>query len=170
MSIARIASWTIVLLSVVSVAGTLSSCQQAGPPYSPTEALKTFQLEPGFQMELFAHEPDIADPVAIEFDEYGRIYVVESPGYPLETGSALGRVKLLEDTNGDGLPDRTTLFADGLTMPTGVMRWKQGILVTDAPNIWYLEDTDQDGKADIKRVVLKGFAFTNPQHTVNAPT
>ena len=167
---ARTASWNIVLLSVISAAGTLSSCKQAGPPYSATEALKTFQLEPGFQMDLFAHEPDVADPVAMEIDEYGRIYVVESPGYPLETGRALGRVKLLEDTNGDGLPDRSSLFADELTMPTGVMRWKQGILVTDAPNVWYMEDTDHDGKADVKRVVLEGFAFTNPQHTVNAPT
>jgi putative membrane-bound dehydrogenase-like protein len=167
---ARTAAWNIVLLSVISAAGTLSSCKQAGPPYSATEALKTFQLEPGFQMDLFAHEPDVADPVAMEIDEYGRIYVVESPGYPLETGRALGRVKLLEDTNGDGLPDRSSLFADELTMPTGVMRWKQGILVTDAPNVWYMEDTDQDGKADVKRVVLEGFAFTNPQHTVNAPT
>ena len=167
---ARIASWNIVLLSVISVAGALSGCKQAGPPYSATEALKTFQLEPGFQMDLFAHEPDLADPVAMEIDEYGRIYVVESPGYPLETGRALGRVKLLEDTNGDGLPDRTSLFADELKMPTGVMRWKEGILVTDAPNVWYMEDTDQDGKADVKRVVLEGFAFTNPQHTVNTPT
>ena len=87
-------------------------------------------------------------PSPWKFDEYGRIYVVESPGYPLETGRALGRVKLLEDTNGDGLPDRSSLFADELKLPTGVMRWKKGILVTDAPNVWYMEDTDQDGKAD----------------------
>ena len=166
----RVVSWNIVLLATVGVAGTLGSCKQASPPYSAAEALKTFQLEPGFQMELFAHEPDVADPVAMEFDEYGRIYVVENPGYPLETGRALGRVKLLEDTNGDGLPDASSLFADELTMPTGVMRWKEGILVTDAPNVWYMEDTDQDGKADVKRVVLEGFAVTNPQLTVNTPT
>ncbi len=82
----RVASWNIVLLATVGMAGSLGSCKQAGPPYSATEALETFQLEPGFQMDLFAHEPDVADPVAMEIDEYGRIYVVESPGYPLETG------------------------------------------------------------------------------------
>lgn len=62
------------------------------------------------------------------------------------------------------------MFADGLTMPTGVMRWKKGILVTDAPDVWYFEDSDGDGKADVRRVVLTGFAFSNPQHTVSSPT
>ena len=165
----RVVCWHILLLTTVGTAGSLGSCKQSHPPFSAAEALQTFHLEPGFQMDLFAHEPDVADPVAMEFDEYGRIYVVENPGYPLATGSALGRVKLLEDTDGDGLPDRSSLFADQLTMPTGVMRWKRGILVTDAPKVWYMQDTDQDGEADIKRVVLEGFAFTNPQHTVNTP-
>ncbi len=157
------------LLATVGAAVSLCNCKQASRPYSPTQALETFQLEPGFQMDVFAHEPDVADPVAMDFDEYGRIYVVENSGYPLETGRVLGRVKLLEDLNRDGIPDTSSLFADQLTMPTGVMRWKQGILVTDAPYVWYMEDTDQDGTADIKRVVLEGFAFTNPQHTVNTP-
>ena len=164
----RVVSWRSLLGVLLTTAASVG-CGPTGPPYSASDALATFEIEPGFQIELFAHEPDITDPVAMEFDEYGRIYVVESPGYPLETGEKLGRVKLLEDTDGDGLPDRSTLFADQLTMPTGVMRWKNGILVTDAPNIWYFEDTDQDGRADERRVVLTGFAFTNPQHTVNTP-
>ena len=161
-------SWRTLLGVLLSVAASVG-CGSTGPPYSANDALDTFEIEPGFEIELFAHEPDIADPVAMVFDEYGRIYVVESPGYPLETGEPLGRVKLLEDTDGDGLPDRSTLFADQLTMPTGVMRWKDGILVTDAPNLWYFADTDGDGRADERRVVLTGFAFTNPQHTVNTP-
>ena len=77
--------------------------------------------------------------------------------------------RLIEDTNGDGIPDRVTIFADKLVMPTGVMRWKKGILVTDAPNVWYFEDTNGDGKADVRKLVLTGFAVTNPQHTVNNP-
>src|SRR5260370_3739896 len=105
----------------------------------------------------------------MDFDENGRIFVVEDRGYPLSTEKRLGRVKLLTDTNGDGIPGRSTIFADNLTMPTGVMRWKKGILVTDAPDLIYFEDTDGDGKADIRRVVLTGFAITNPQHTVNNP-
>ncbi len=141
----------------------------SGPPYSPKEALKTFQIQDNFQIELYASEPDIVDPVAMDIDEQGRIYVAESSGYPLDTESGAGRVKLLVDTDNDGTPDRTTLFADHLTLPTGVMVWKKGVLVTDAPKVLYLEDTDGDGKADIRETVLDGFAFTNPQHTVSSP-
>lgn len=143
--------------------------QSSGPPYSPQQALSLFRLEPGFRIELVASEPDIASPVAMDIDEDGRWYVVEMPGYPVDT-SPSGKVKLLEDTNGDGRPDKTTLFADNLVLPTGIMRWKRGVLVTAAPDVLYLEDTNGDGRADIRKVVMTGFAFTNPQHTVNAPT
>ena len=104
----------------------------------------------------------------MEFDEDGRIYVVEMHGYPLDTGPS-GRVKLLRDSDGDGRPDLTTVFADDLVMPTGVMRWKKGVLVAAAPDILYFEDTDGDGRANIKKIVLTGFPFSNPQHTVNSP-
>ena len=154
----------------VVLASAVWGCQADGPPYSPQEALATFEIEPGFRIELFAAEPDVVDPVDMEIDENGRIYVVENPGYPLEVQGKLGRVKLLRDLDGDGRPDRATVFADNLTMPTGVMRWKEGILVTDAPDVWYLEDTDGDDRADVRRVVLTGFAFSNPQHTVSSPT
>ena len=154
----------------VLIVAVACGCQSSGPPHSPEAALAAFQLEPGFQIELFAAEPDIVDPVDMEIDEYGRIYVVENPAYPLAVDDKLGRVKLLQDTDGDGRPDSATVFADGLTMPTGVMRWKKGILVTDAPDILYLEDSDGDDIADVRRVVLTGFAFSNPQHTVSSPT
>jgi len=94
---------------------------------------------------------------------------VEDRGYPQDFEGKLGRIKMLLDTNGDGRPDRTTIFADQLEMPTGVMRWKKGILVTAAPDIWYFEDTNQDGRADIRKKILTGFAVSNPQHTVNGP-
>src|SRR5262245_4449881 len=155
--------------SVLSAALLISCSHSSGPPYSPQSALKTFKVEPGFRIELFASEPQISDPVAMEFDEDGRIYVVEMHGYPLDVGPS-GRVKLLRDTDGDGRPDLTTVFTDGLVMPTGVMRWKKGVLVTAAPDILYFEDTNGDGKADIRKVVLTGFPFSNPQHTVNSPT
>jgi putative membrane-bound dehydrogenase-like protein len=147
----------------------LAACSRPGPPYSAKDALKTFQIEPGFRIEPYITEPDIRSPVAMEWDENGSIYVVEDPGYPLNVEGKVGRVILFEDTDGDGKPDRRTVFADKLTMPTGVMRWKKGVLVADAPDIIYFEDTDGDGKADIRRVVLTGFAFTNPQHMVNNP-
>jgi len=110
----------------------------------------------------------VASPVALQFDEDGRIIVVEMPGYPLDTRPT-GRIRLLEDRDGDGKPERSTVFADGLVLPTGVMRFKRGVLVTAAPDVWYLEDADGDGKAERCLKVLTGFAFSNPQHTVNSP-
>ena len=140
-------------LAVFSVSCCLS-CRKSAPPYAVNDALKTFRIEPGFHIEKFVLEPVVVSPVAMDFDENGRIYVVEDRGYPLSTDNPLGRVKLLEDTNGDGVPDKVTIFADRLMMPTGVMRWKKGILVTDAPNVWYFEDTNGDGVADVKKIVL----------------
>jgi len=144
-------------------------CRKAGPPYSVDQAISTFKVEPGFHVEKYTSEPNVESPVAMDIDENGRTYVVEDRGYPLSTDNPLGRVKLLEDRNGDGIFDRVTVFADKLVMPTGVMCWKKGILVTDAPNVWYFEDTKGDGKADVRKLVLTGFAVTNPQHTVNNP-
>src|SRR5262245_42082146 len=94
-----------VMLCVLVV---LAAWRAAGPPYRSADAISQFEIEPGFRIELFASEPAIASPVAMEFDEDGRIFVVEDRGYPLETDQPLGRIKLLEDTNGDGLPDKST--------------------------------------------------------------
>jgi putative membrane-bound dehydrogenase-like protein len=145
------------------------SRKPAAPPYSPQQSIAMMEIASGYRIEPFAAEPDVVSPVAMEIDEDGRIYVVEDRAYPLDVKGRIGRVKLLEDTNGDGKPDRTTIFADNLVMPTGVMRWQKGVLVTDPPDLLYLEDTNGDGKADIRKAVLTGFAFTNPQHTVNSP-
>jgi len=157
---------------LVVIAATLvaTRTRQAGdePPYDPAASIRTMQLEPGFSIAPIAREPDIASPVAMDIDEYGRLFVVEMPGYPLDTRPT-GRIKLLEDTDGDGRYDRSRVFADGLVLPTGVMRWKKGVLVTAAPDLLYFEDTDGDGRADVRHVVLTGFARTNPQHTVNTP-
>lgn len=155
------------LLCLLSLAGCAK--KPAGAPYSPEESMARMQIAPGYKVERFAAEPDVLSPVAMDIDEDGRIYVVEDRAYPLDVNGRVGRVKLLEDTNGDGRPDRTTVFAEKLVMPTGVMRWRKGILVTDPPDIWYLEDTNGDGKADVRTKVLTGFAFTNPQHTANGP-
>src|SRR6266542_4587230 len=156
-------------MAVFAVALLCGSCRRSGPPYSVKDALRTFRIESGFHIEPYIAEPDIRSPVAMEFDENGRIYVVEDPGYPLNVQGKVGRIILLEDTDGDGRPDRRTVFAEKLTMPTGITRWKKGVIVTDAPDVIYLEDTDGDGKADVRRIVLTGFAFSHPQHTVNNP-
>lgn len=146
----------------------LTGCQPSLQEKSRFPALATFEIQPGFKIELVAAEPLISDPVAMEIDEVGNMYVVENHGYPLDKNGT-GKIKLLKDTNGDGAMDTSILFAEGLMLPTGVMRWKKGIIVTDAPDVLYLEDSTGDGKADIKRTMLTGFALSNPQHNVNNP-
>ena len=143
-----------------------AACSSRKPPFSPSDEQKTFRLPPGFRMELVAAEPEVIDPVAMTFDEQGRMYVIEMSDYPLNP-KPLGRIKLLEDRDGDGRYEHATVFADGLHLPDGVMRWRNGILVACAPDILYLEDTNGDGRADVRRVVLTGFAAGNPQLRVN---
>jgi putative membrane-bound dehydrogenase-like protein len=145
---------------------TTSTSREGSVP--PSEAIATFDLEPGFQMELLASEPLISDPVDMEIDEYGRLYVVEMPGYPIDK-SGTGKIKMLTDTDGDGQMDESMIFAENLTLPNGIMRWKNGFLVTDAPDVLYLEDTDGDGQADIREVILTGFSLSNPHVNVNNP-
>ena len=135
---------------------------------SPQEALASFQLPEGFKIELVASEPLVSDPVAMEVDEKGNIYVVEMHGYPLDTAGS-GVIKLLTDTNGDGSPDKATVFADHLRLPTGIMKWKKGVLVVNVPDILYFEDSDEDGKADVKKIIITGLALSNPQHIANTP-
>ena len=154
----------LVVLLCASLAVT--GCGGDVPPYKPEQAMSLLELPEGFRIELVAAEPNVVDPVAITFDEQGRIYVVEMRDYPLDL-HPLGQIKRLEDTDGDGYYETSTLFADGLDFPNGVMRWRNGILVTAAPDILYLEDSNGDGQADIRRVVLTGFAATNPQLRVN---
>ncbi len=137
-------------------------------PLEIQKALADFEIAEDFAIELFTAEPLIADPVAMEVDADGKVYVVEMHGYPLDK-SGTGKVKILSDTDGDGYPDQSTVFADSLLFPTGVMAWKNGIIVTDPPHVWYFEDTNGDNKADIKKVLLTGFALSNPQHNLNNP-
>lgn len=142
--------------------------EQHHPPFPASETLNLFQIADGFKIELVASEPLIADPVAMEIDEEGKMYVVEMHGYPLDK-SGSGKVILLTDSNGNGIMDQRTVFAEGLRLPTGIMRWKKGVIITDAPDVLYLEDQDGDGKADISKVLLTGFALSNPQHNLNTP-
>jgi len=135
------------------------------------EALSTLEkleVMEDFEVNLFAAEPLIADPVDMEIDENGNLYVVEMHGYPLDLSNS-GVIKKLIDTDNDGLPDSAEVFADSLKLPTGIMRWKNGFIVTDAPDVFYLEDTNGDGKADKKETLLTGFALSNPQHNLNSP-
>ncbi|MEM8899712.1 MAG: PVC-type heme-binding CxxCH protein [Bacteroidota bacterium] len=133
-----------------------------------SELIPQFEWAEGFELELFAIEPLVSDPVAMEITEEGRMFVVEMHGYPLDV-SGTGVIRELIDTDGDGYPNKSEVFADKLTLPTGIMRWKKGFLVPDAPDLVYLEDSDGDGKADKREVILTGFARSNPQHNFNTP-
>jgi putative membrane-bound dehydrogenase-like protein len=148
-------------------------------PVPAREAVKTFRVLDGFRMDLLAAEPMVASPVAMAYDENGRAYVCEMRDYPYTdkahhqrnqenpTDAAIGAVRLLEDTDGDGVFDKSTVFADGLSWPTGVACWKGGVFVAATPDIWYLRDADGDGKADIRRKVFTGFRKLNVQSVMN---
>lgn len=132
---------------------------------SPEESMATFNIHENFEVKLFASEPHIKDPVNVVFDEKGIAYAVEMPDYPYkpEEGKGKGIIKRLEDTDGDGLVDTSTIFAEGLADATNLMPWKGGLLVTAAPHIYYLKDTNNDGVADTKTSVFSGFFENNSE-------
>ncbi len=142
-------------------------------PRSPEASLKGMRVRPGLRIELVAAEPLVMDPVAFDWGPDGKLWVVEMGDYPLgadNAGAPGGRVRYLEDTNGDGKYDRSTLFLDGLSYPNGVMAWGRGVLVSAAPEVFYAEDTDGDGRADKREALITGFGEANPQHRVNGFT
>jgi putative membrane-bound dehydrogenase-like protein len=138
---------------------------------APEEELKTFQLQAGYQIQLAAAEPQVVDPVAMAFDEHGKLYVAELRVYPNEgiarNPKPVSRIVCLEDKNGDGVYETSTVFAEGLRIPNSVMPYKGGLIVCDAPDILYLEDTRKTGKADKKTVLYTGFDLANIQMLPN---
>ncbi|MEQ9439231.1 MAG: dehydrogenase [Cyclobacteriaceae bacterium] len=157
-----------ILFWVISGVLLLGSCTEK-PQYAealtPEEALKSFQLHDGFTIELFAAEPFIEDPVSMIFDEQGNVYVVEMPDYPFkpEEGAGAGRIKVLRDTDQDGVIDSSAVFADHLSEATSLLPWKGGLLVTSAPHILYLKDTNHDFRADTQEKVFSGFFENNSE-------
>ncbi|MBI2946627.1 MAG: dehydrogenase, partial [Verrucomicrobia bacterium] len=139
-------------------------------PSSPAAAESNFVLHPALQISLFAAEPDVVDPVALTFDEDGRMYVVEMRDYPLGIGPERrpgGTIRLLEDTNADGRADRSRLFAEGLSFPTSIAPWNGGLLVTAPPEVLWLKDTNGDGRADVREVLFRGFVLGVTDSNVN---
>ena len=122
----------------------------------------SYELHPTLELTLFAREPDVVDPVALTFDEFGRAYVVEMRDYPYGFGANRtpgGTIRLLEDHDGDGRADRSRLFAQNLSFPTSVAAWNGGVLVMAPPEILFLQDTDGDGTADRREVVIAGLVL-----------
>ena len=142
------------------------------PSLTPEESLKSIHVDGDFHVELVASEPLVFDPVEMVFDENGKIYVCEMLDYPDDPPAgkpARSRIVLLEDTDGDGKPDKRTVFADNVLEVSGIMPWKGGLIVTSAPDILYFKDTDGDGKADVRQVLYTGFPKVNPEARVTNP-
>jgi putative membrane-bound dehydrogenase-like protein len=159
------------------------------PPRRPADSRATMRLAEGFEITLAAAEPAVLDPVFIDFDERGRMWVVEMGDYPFADGEttsdgavtwadgvpgegageglATGRIRVLEDTDGDGVYETSTLFLEGLTHPTGLACWNGGVFVASVPDVFFARDDDGDGRCDTRDVVLTGFTTGNPQHLVN---
>ncbi len=141
------------------------------PPRSPAASLKAIHTKSNLVVELAAAEPLVMDPVAIDWDARGRMWVVEQRDYPNGMDGNWkpgGRVKILTSSRGDGHYDKATLFLDDLPFPTGITCWRNGVLICAAPDILYAEDTDGDGKADVVRKLFTGFFTDNYNARINS--
>jgi putative membrane-bound dehydrogenase-like protein len=150
-----------------------SACEPNGRgeqrAYTPQESLQAIRVSENFKVELFLHEPQVISPVEIVFDENGRIYVAEMLDYPEDPPPgkpARSRVRMLEDSDGDGKYERDSIFADQLLQVSGLLPWRGGLLVASAPDILWLKDNDSDGKAEVKKVWYTGFPLVNPEHRI----
>jgi len=166
---------------LLTAGATLGAGRQLTGVYAPTptpalpaeEARKKFTVPEGFEMRLFAAEPDVVNPVAMTWDERGRLWVVELYEYPL--GAPAGakprdQVKILEDTDGDGRADKVTVFADGLNLATGLLLGYGGVFVGQAPHLYFMEDTDGDDVADKKTIAMTGFGLEDRHELLNGFT
>lgn len=160
-------------ITLVSI-GTLAPVQaqrnlkDIPPPDSELER-KTFQIPEGFEVNLFAADPRIAKPIQMNFDEQGRLWIVSSEVYPhIEPGAeAKDRVLVVEDTDHDGVSDKTHVFAGGLLIPTGIAPGDGGVYVANSTQLLHFADTDGDLKADSKRIVLSGFGTEDTHHILH---
>ena len=140
------------------------------PAVEPKDAIATWKVKPGFKAQLVTHEPMVRDPIAISFDENGRMFVCEMIDYSEERDRTphLGRVSVLEDRDGDGFYETSRVFADNLPWPTGLIWANGGLYVAATPDIWRFEDRDGDGRAEFREKVFTGFGTGLPRLNVQA--
>jgi putative heme-binding domain-containing protein len=137
---------------------------------TPEQERLSFVLPPGFEATLFASEPDITKPINMAFDERGRLWVTQSSEYPVAAGPSAGkdRITVLEDTDGDGRADKINDFANDLNIPIGIMPVKGGAIGYSIPNVYRFYDTNNDGKADKREVLLSSFGYEDTHGMVNS--
>jgi mono/diheme cytochrome c family protein/glucose/arabinose dehydrogenase len=152
----------------------LETITSQSAPLSAADEMKTFVMPPGYRVELVASEPLIQDPILIDWDVRGRLWAIEMPSYMRDMvgsdeKSPTGRIVVLEDTNGDGVMDKRTVFADGLVLPRALKVLEHGVLVGEPPNLWLMHDTNGDLKVDSKELVTNQFgrADANLEHNAN---
>jgi putative membrane-bound dehydrogenase-like protein len=158
--------WTLLIASLCGAPETVRS------PLSPDASLKQFRLPADLKIELVAAEPEVIDPISIAFDENGTLWAVEMTDYPNgpKPGQPpLSRISALKDLDGDGRYEASQVFVDQLLFATGIQPWKGGVIVTLAGEVAWFQDTDGDGKADLKQTWFRGFAEQNPQLRANHP-
>jgi hypothetical protein len=130
-------------------------------PLEPQESIKHLRVPQGFAVELFAAEPQIGKPICMNWDERGRLWIAETVDYPNELqpeGQGRDRIRICEDTDGDGRADKFTVFADKLSIPTSLAFARGGVIVHQAPHTLYLQDTDGDNVADQRRILFTGWS------------
>lgn len=139
------------------------------PDPDPEIERKSFIVADGFEVNLFAADPLLAKPIQMNFDAKGRLWVASSEVYPqiMPGQVANDKILILEDLDGDGKADRTTIFADGLLIPTGVEPGDGGAYIANSTELLHLKDTDGDGKADTKRIMLSGFGTEDTHHILH---
>jgi uncharacterized protein len=131
-------------------------------PFTPADSMKFIQHPAEFRLELFASEPQIIEPIAFNFDERGRLWIIEAINYPnvvLAGQPGDDRIKIVEDTNGDGRADKYTVFAEHLNLPTSLVFANGGVVVAAAPHMLFLKDTNGDDKADTRQILSTGWGI-----------
>ena len=142
-----------------------------GGPLPPEQAHEPHVVHEDFELSLVAAEPLVVNPISLDWDEHGRMWVAQTPGYPYKEESsgvpAHDEITILHDDDGDGRMDRSTVFADGLDLVTSLVLHEDGVIVTAAPDILWLRDTDGDGVADRREVLFTGFGYGDTHATTS---
>src|SRR6476620_2298375 len=144
------------------------------PVLSPEDEMRTFFMPPGYHVELVANEPMIEEPILIDWDPDGRLWVIEMLGYMPDLAAEnerapVGRISVLEDNNNDGKMDKKTIFLDGLVQPRALKVLDHGVLVGEPPHLWLARDTNGDLRADTKELVVDSYGqeLGNVEHNAN---